>query len=55
VRFVHKKNAKKGPMKHLSKKYGFPVVTRQEVEIAFPKLENARFFDDKIEVDYKEI
>ncbi len=55
IRFVTKKNAKKNSTKYLNRKYGFPVVTSQEVEIAFPKLENIRFFDDEIEVNHADI
>ncbi len=54
-RFVQERSDGKNPMKHLSKRYGFPVVTSQEVELTFDKLESVKFEKDSIEVCYKDL
>jgi tRNA G10 N-methylase Trm11 len=52
LEFVRNKSAMKN-FKHQNRTYCFPVVTSQEVEMAFHKLKKVTFSGDKIEVNYE--
>jgi DNA modification methylase len=54
LRFVQETTRVKGPLGYISKVYGFPVMTSQEVEIVFDELQKMTVKDDLVEVSYKE-
>lgn len=53
LKFVQQRTITKGSLGYVNKTYGFPVVTSQEVELAFDTPEKIKINDDSIEVVYK--
>ncbi len=53
LRFVQEKTRVKGPLGHISRAYGFPVMTGQEVEIIFDELDKINMKSCVVEVIYR--
>ena len=53
LKFAQGREKDMKPLKHINKTYGFPVVTRQEVEIIFDKLEKIAIEGNLIKVQYE--
>lgn len=54
LKFVQERVAGKGALGYASKIYGFPVMTRQEIEITFDDIQRIFQKDNTLEVEYKE-
>jgi Ni,Fe-hydrogenase III large subunit len=54
IRFVKERTSARLPVGYLNRTYGFPVMTRQEVELIFDELEEANVEEDFVEVKYRE-
>jgi hypothetical protein len=54
LRFVQERTSAKGRLGYVSKNYGFPVMTSQEIEIAFDELLRMVTKEDEIEIEYRE-
>lgn len=54
LKFVQERVAAKGALGYASKMYGFPVMTRQEIEITFDEIQRIVQRDSTLEVEYKE-
>ena len=54
LRFVKERTNANLPLGYLNRTYGFPVMTRQEVELIFDELEKTKVEEDFVEVEYRE-
>jgi modification methylase len=54
LRFVQEATKVKGQLGYINKVYGFPVMTRQEIETVFDELQKINVKSDLVEIEYKE-
>jgi DNA modification methylase len=54
LRFIQERTKARGLPGYCNKVYGFPVMTRQEVELVLDELETIRVKDNVFEINYKE-
>ena len=54
IKFIQERTKTKGELGHVSKVYGFPVMTSQETEITFDELKNIKAKGNSVEVEYNE-
>ena len=55
-RFIRERQRTKGQLKHTNRHYGFPVMTRQEVDLRLPLIENIQYqSNSKFQIGYGNI